>query len=133
MEIRADRRRCHHRPREPTPKWGLSRFCECPGQHTDHPGCDHSVGGRVHQKFRDQVCASALADDDQSDQHHEPTCTGDQNRLQRSRPGPWVAIIVADQQVRGDGGQLPENKQCQEMVREHHPEHRPCKESHQTG
>ena len=79
------------------------------------------------------VRARGLAQHDEPGQHGESAGSGDQDRLEGGSPGSGVVVVVADQQVRRDRGELPEDEQPDEMVGGDHAQHGAGEQGHQPG
>ena len=63
------------------------------------------------------------ADHQEPDQQHQTTAAGDQQRLTRMAAGMFVLVVEADEQIRQQRGQLPEDEQGDQVVGQHQSEH----------
>ena len=68
--------------------------------------------------------ADSLAQDDESGQHRQSARAGYEQSLQGGASGDGVLMRVADEQERGNRGEFPEDEQRDEVVGQHHAEHR---------
>jgi hypothetical protein len=57
-------------------------------------------------------------------EQRQPAPAGDQQRLQRRRPRRRALVVEADEQVRAETRQLPEDEQQEQVVGKHEPQHR---------
>jgi hypothetical protein len=80
----------------------------------------------------DAIGAPCLADHDQAGEHRQPAPTRDEQSLERGGAGPRDRVVVADEQVRRDRGELPEHEQPDELVGQDDTEHRAGEECEQA-
>jgi hypothetical protein len=86
---------------------------------------DGAAAGRIGQDRRQRGGAGRLAEQDQADQHHQPAERRHEQRLLRRPPAVLRLVVEADEQVRRDARQLPEDVEQDQVVGQDEPEHRP--------
>ena len=133
VQVRTHRGGGDHRRGQPAAERCVRGLGERAEQHEHQTGVDHATGRWVGQQFGDPVRAAGLADDDQPRHHREAAGAGDEDRLERCGPGAGIGVVVADQEVRRDRGELPEDEQRDELVRQDHAEHRPGEQRQHAG
>ena len=77
------------------------------------------------QDGRNPVGSGAEPQDDEAHQHGQAARRGDHQGLQRRAPGGEPGAGVADQQIRQDGGEFPEDEHQEQVVGRDQAEHRP--------
>ena len=127
MQVGRHRGRCRHRVRQPEVKWKLRRFGESP-EHDQHDDrrvvrvvCETLLAGH---HLPQAEGADGLAQDDEAGQHRQGARAGYEQSLQGGASGDGVLMRVADEQERSNRGELPEDEQRDEVVGQHHAEHR---------
>ena len=126
VQIGRHRRRRSHRVGQPEMERHLRRFRErarqeqqqdrqIPGMRADH------VAHR--QDLRQLERAGDRAQHDQPRQQDQPARPRHQQRLKRRPAGVGIVGVEPDQQVRGDGRDLPEHEQHDQVVGQHQAQH----------
>ena len=133
VQVRAHRRRRNHRRGQPTAERRLRGLGERTEQDQYQTGVHRAARRWVDQQFGDPVRPAGLTDDDQPRHHRQAAGAGDEDRLERRGPGTGVGVVVADQEVRRDRGEFPEDEQRDELIRQDHPEHRPGEQRQHAG
>ncbi len=133
MQIRADGSRRDHRTGQPEMQWHDRRFTQCADQdqHRRDPGRPVVRIGPDHH-LRQQITPASLAEQHHADQHRQPARRGDQQGLQGRAPAGDLLGVVAHQQERQHGGELPEGEHHDHVVADHKSEHGSC-EGHQVS
>ncbi len=84
-------------------------------------------------EFGDAVRAPRLSDHDQPGEHRESTASGDEQGLERGRPGTRLVVVVADEEVRRDRGEFPEHEQPDQLIGQDDAEHRAGEDREHAG
>lgn len=103
-------------------------FACSPNEDEDHGGCNERP---VDRRFNDnrERCAAGLHDeDDQANQHDEPTKCGDKQRLNSRATALFAIGVVANEEVGEHACDLPEDEHDDDVVGGHEPIHDPGKE-----
>ena len=135
MQIGRDRRRRGHGVRQPEMERELRRFGERPAK--DQQQRRQVIGRGLDRLLRlqdlaDIVAAGDIAEDQHPRDHRKATHAGDGQRHARALPALGQVLPVTDQQEGRQRGQLPEDQQQQDVIRQHDADHRALKQ-HQIG
>ncbi len=133
VQVRTHRCRGDHGRRQPAAERCLRRLGERADQHQHQAGIDHRPRRWVDQQFGDPIGAAGLADDDQPGEHRQSTCARDEDRLQGGGTRSRIGVVVADEEVRRDRRELPEDEQRDELIRQDDAEHRPGEQREHAG
>ena len=127
VQVGAHRRRGGHRVGQPEVEGHLGGLRE-------GPDCDENEGGEVERvrlnlagpvhEHRDLVRPTRHAEQQDADQQGEAAGAGHQQRLQGRGARVLLLVLEAHQQVGAEARGLPEDEQEQEVVGQHHAEHR---------
>jgi hypothetical protein len=101
----------------------------------ERPGRTHHGRGlgRIGHDLGDEEATRLIGQEHQTTEHRQPTATGDQGGMESGAPGLGRVVGIADQEVRGDGGQLPEEEHPEQVVRSDQPDHGPTECGHHAG
>jgi hypothetical protein len=104
----------------------LSRLGCSTEQNQEESGRDQPVGIErpLGQDFAQSQAAGALHQDEEAGQEGEPTASGDDQGLRRTRPCSLPFVFQTDQEERSDAGEFPEDEQENHVIGEHQAEHR---------
>ena len=127
VQIGADRRRRGHGMRQPEVERELGRLGET-APHDQHQGRQIKRRGldgfAIGQDDAQIIGAGDLAQDQQAGDQRQTAHAGDGQRHARALPALRQVAPVADQQEGREAGQLPEDQQQQDVVRQDDPHHR---------
>ena len=118
---------------QPAAERRLCRLRERTDEDEDDADVDRASARRVGEQLGHPVGAAGLADDDQAGEEDESAGTGDEDGLHRRGPGVWIGVVVADQEIRRDRGELPEDEQDDELVGQDDAEHRSGEQDEHAG
>jgi hypothetical protein len=110
--------------REPAAERDLRRLRERADEDEDQADADRRPDRGRRRELAQPVRARRLADQDEPGEQRQAARAGDQDRRQRRVAGSGVLVVVADEEVRRDRRQLPEDEQREQVVGEDHAEHR---------
>ena len=132
MEQRTDRGGAFHGIGQPGQEWKLGALAHHAaknkegGEREEVGGNGMSLGGLVH--FENAQVAEAQQKNDQSQEEADIAETGHYKGFFASLRGAPFFIIEADQQIRCEPDQFPENEELDHTGRDHHAHHGPGKQ-----
>ncbi len=128
VQIRTDRRRRFHRVGQPEMERELGRLGEGAEQNQDENRGEAGLRDerrRIHgEELGDAESSSRASEQDDARQHAESARTRDEQGLQGRGTRLRFVVVVADEQVGRNAGQLPENEEQHEVIGTDHAEHR---------
>ncbi len=133
VQVGRDGRGGGHRGGQPRVERHLRALGERPDEDQHEGQRDAAAARRVGQDRRQRRRAGRLAEQDEPDEHHQSAERGDEQRLLRRATALLLLVAEADQQVRGDAGQLPEDVEQDQVVGQDQPEHRPGEAGEDPG
>jgi hypothetical protein len=124
MQVGAHRGGRRHGAGQPEVEREDRGLAERSDQQQHDRGVDQRTGRREVQDPRHARGAGLDGEEHHADEHREAPERGHQQRLQRRSTARAAAVIMPDQQVGKDAGQLPEHDQQHEVVGGHQAVHR---------
>ena len=126
VQVGRDRRGCRHGVRQPEVERELRRLGEGAAQHQKQDRQVERRGphlGAAGQDLAQLIGAGGLAQQQHAGDQREAAGAGDHERHPRPLAAFGQVPPVADQQERGEAGELPEHQQDQHVVRERDAQH----------
>ena len=125
VQVRAHGGRRGHGAGEPEVEREDRGLAQRTDEHEHDGDVRHRPGGGVGEDAAEARRAGRDHEEHDADQHDETAEARDEQRLQCGAAARPAAVVVADEQVGQDAGDLPEHQQHDDVVGEHETVHRP--------
>jgi hypothetical protein len=123
VQVGAHRGGCGHGQREPAVERHLGGLGAAGEQHEEVPDGGHARGGCRLDDAPQGVRARLLLEEDHAAEQRQTAEAGGEQGLQGRRAGGGLAVLVPDEQVAGDRGELPADEQRERLVGQDQTEH----------
>jgi hypothetical protein len=133
VQVRRHRGGRGHGGRQPRVERHLGALGEGPDQDQQQRQRNGAARGRVGQDLRERGRAGRLPEQDEADEHRQPAQGRHEQRLLGGPAALRLLVVEADQQVRRDAGELPEDVQQDQVVGQDEAEHRAGEGGEDTG